>query len=194
MKSRRTVLNPQRRLAIACTGGVLLMAQACSSGATGGGACADSHACGGDPEGEWVVVDSCMVPYVRTASDEWCSRLVYDPISVKDGLVLGHEFLPLRSGTITYLPDHTYAGQFIFAGATTTYFPAACLKQHGVLAPTCENLATEIQTLANSVIPIIRNVICVDGDDGGCGCTYDTVTDRSLDDGVWRTSGNILTH
>ncbi|HXK17740.1 MAG TPA: hypothetical protein VNG33_08055 [Polyangiaceae bacterium] len=160
------------RAATAAVAFVALLSAACSSGAAGAGSCGKIAACGGDPTGTWSLVNSCMVPYVRTASAEWCSGLVYDPKEVRDGLFLGHEFLPLSSLTITYGADHNYSALFGWRGRETQYFPPACLKQHGVLAPSCSDLAAAIEDKTQTVLSNVSDVVCDPTTDGGCNCAY----------------------
>jgi hypothetical protein len=176
---------------------------------------------GGDPsnatpEGQtWKVDASCQVRYARTASPEWCSQLVYSERGVKDGLFLGQEFLPIvyvenpadptdrsRESTITYTRDPncgqncgTYSARLVFEGKTTTYFPAGCLDQH-MASPTCADLAAKIQTLADQAIPIVEMVECTPGQNAGdCSCSYLVTTSTlTVDVGLWRIEGGLLTH
>src|SRR4029079_4405355 len=64
--------------------------------------CAPLASTGGDPMGNWEVTASCQVPYARTASDDWCSRLVYDNSGVHDGLFLGQDFSPGTGRSLKY--------------------------------------------------------------------------------------------
>jgi hypothetical protein len=175
--------------------------------------CPSVASTGGDPTGDWEITASCQVPYGRTTVDDWCSRLVYNEQGVVDGLFLGTEFLPLKSGLIKYQPDPDakcgqgcgfYSAQFTFEGVTTTHFPRGCLSQH--IAPAdggCMDLEQKLRNLIDmSVLPTIsRNpnelLTCADEPDGsgGCACTY-TVSTASLaaDVGSWRMENNLLIH
>jgi hypothetical protein len=174
--------------------------------------CPAVESTGSNPVGTWVVTDSCQVPYARTATTDWCSQLVYyatmpkSPGTVKDGLFLGQEVIPIATdmgqSTVTYMdngscPNHdcgTYAAMLVFAGPTTTNFPLGCLKAH-TPNPTCGDLETQINALAMNVLPLIEDLHCVDDGNGGCNCAY-TVTTATIagDVGNWRIDNGLLVH
>jgi hypothetical protein len=194
----------------ASLGALALVAVGC-----GGGTYPINNSCpkiqgpqGGDPRGTWGVTSSCQVRYARTASDDLCSKLVYDTSGVKDGLILGNEFLPiLEPSTITFEtppgepcgPDGTcgtYRAQLIFAGLATTNFPMGCLTQNQA-HPTCADLQTKMEDLIDSsVIATVRqhSLSCVDAANGdGCDCKYlITTANLAPDVGAWRVDGNQL--
>jgi hypothetical protein len=170
--------------------------------------CAPVVSTGGDPTGNWEITGSCQVPYARTATDDWCSHLVYGTEHVVDGLILGQEFLPITSGSIKYGPDPDpshgcgpgcgiYEAELVFSGRTTTHFPLGCLKQH-TPDPTCDDLGAKVQTLVESnVLPTIQDVHCTaePDDPDSCACDYLVTTATiATDTGAWRVRNGLLVH
>jgi hypothetical protein len=158
---------------------------------------------GGDPTGKWTVKSSCQVPYARTATDDWCSKLVYDANGVHDGVFLGQEFLPITSGTVTYTKDDPTCGEncgsyeagLVFSGMTTTHFPLGCLKQH-TPDPTCDDLTNKVLAIGDAY-PTIQNFQCVPepDDPDSCACSYLVTTATiATDVGAWRVKDGLLIH
>jgi hypothetical protein len=204
--------RPRLTLAIAASLAATSTAGCNSSTQSVSNVCPVIESTGGTPVGTWVVTDSCQVPYMRTATPDWCSQLVYyenmpkSPGTVKDGLFLGQEFIPIATdmgqSTVTYMdngscPNHdcgTYSAMLVFAGPTTTNFPLGCLKAH-TPNPTCADLETQINALAINVLPLIEDLHCVDDGNEGCNCSY-TVTTATIapDVGNWRIDNGLLVH
>ena len=168
--------------------------------------CPTMQSTGGDPTGTWVVTDSCQVPYPRTGTTDWCSQLVYGDGIVKDGLVLGQNFIPVKLGgasTITYTADETmcpkhdcgtYSAVIVFEGPTTTKFPHGCLVQH-MANPSCSDLQTQINALAINTLPNVVDLTCKDDGSGGCNCSYTYTTGTVAGDvGFWRVQNGLLVH
>jgi hypothetical protein len=205
--------------------GLVLASLGCGAGTSSvSNVCPSFPSTGGDPLGDpaammttWTVSDSCQVPYPRTATADWCSQLVYGDGVVKDGLFLGQQFIPISTmngeSTVTYTadancPNHdcgTYSAMLVFSGPTTTNFPLGCLRQH-TPNPTCaptagalagSDLQTQIQMLAENVLPMIVGLTCVDDGNDGCNCSY-TVTTKTIapDVGSWRVEADthLLIH
>jgi hypothetical protein len=193
----------------ASLGALALVAVGCGGGTHSiNNSCPKIQSQGGDPRGRWGVTSSCQVPYARTASDDLCSKLVYDGSGVKDGLILGQEFLPiLAPSTIRFEtppgepcgPDGTcgtYNAQLVFSGMATTNFPMGCLAQHQA-HPTCADLEKKMEALIDtSVLATVRqhSLSCVDEANGdGCDCTYlITTANLAPDVGAWRLEGDQL--
>jgi hypothetical protein len=184
---------------------------ACSSGTSSvNNLCPAVDSTGGNPIGTWTVTDSCQVPYARTATPDWCSQLVYfatagkTPGTVKDGLFLGQEFIPIATdmgqSTVSYMdngscPNHdcgTYSAMLVFEGPTTTNFPLGCLKMH-TPNPTCDDLTTQINLLAMNVLPTIVDLKCAPAANESCDCSY-TVSTATIapDVGTWRIENGLL--
>ena len=155
--------------------GLLLSGLLCSGCGTGTSSVNDFCApiegpTGGSPLGKWNVDPAlaCQVPTARVSSGDWCSKLVYDDRGVKDGLVLGQDFLPIiydasdptKQSVIEYKVDPMcgqncgrYSAKLVFEGPSATDFPAGCLSQHEA-NPSCTDLGTKIQALVDAnVLP-----------------------------------------
>jgi hypothetical protein len=111
-------------------------------------------ACGGDPTGEWAVVDSCRDPaYVNPeavtyygqpqtmarqpppepTSSDWCSYLKYDPGMGIMQFTFPHDTLDIRTGPVTYSADGKYATKLLTTGSGSVALSASCLTRFAVL-------------------------------------------------------------
>jgi hypothetical protein len=111
-------------------------------------------ACGGDPSGQWTVVDSCRDPayqnpdpvtyYGQTenmarqpppepTSSDWCSYLLYDPAKGITQFTFPHDTLAIRTGHVSYQGLGTYAALLSTIGSGAVDISASCLTRFSVL-------------------------------------------------------------
>jgi hypothetical protein len=175
---------------------------------------AKSQPCGGDPTGQWMVVNGCRAstfaaPATPTyfgqvatmarqkppepVSGDWCSGLVWDALGLQR-VTLPYDTLSFATGELTYAADGTYHAALTSRGHGSVDFSAACLSRFGAM-PTCEALAMAVGG-ATSVDPSVTftDIACADDSAAGCMCKY-TVTAVSTPAGTWSAGpGGLLTH
>ncbi len=157
-------------------------------------------ACGGDPSGQWSVVDSCRDPayqnpeavtyYGQTqnmarqpppepTSSDWCSYLLYDPIKGITQFTFPHDTLGIRTGRVTYDGIGTYAALLSTIGSGAVDISASCLTRFSVLfqcapadpaAPTPGVRSVSDDLTAYSVALGSPEQNIACGDDGSGGC------------------------
>ena len=111
-------------------------------------------ACGGDPSGQWTVVDSCRDPAYQNpeavtyygqpsnmahqtppepTSSDWCSYLLYDPVKGITQFTFPHDTLAIRTGHVSYEGLGTYAALLSTIGSGAVDISASCLTRFSVL-------------------------------------------------------------
>ncbi len=173
-------------------------------------ACAESGpACGGDPSGNWVELDSCQDPALQDpatskrtyrnqpvvpagvappepTSTDWCADLAYMPGSIS--LNLPRDTPAVRGAYLTYTP---------IDGASSA--DADRRGTYGIFLTSSDNASIEISrsclqrfgysaTCADfgaafatfgTSLGGVKNTSCVDAGDGGCLCSYLSESDAA---------------
>ena len=110
-------------------------------------------ACGGDPSGMWVIMDSCRDPAYQSplaityydqaqnmarqpppepTSSDWCSYLLYDPVDGIEHFTFPFDTLPVAGGTVTYDANGVYAAKILTIGSGSVDISATCLSRFSV--------------------------------------------------------------
>jgi hypothetical protein len=165
-----------------------------------------SDPCGGDPSGDWSVVDSCRDPayqnpeavtyYDQTqtmarqpppepTSSDWCSYLKYDP---KDGITefsFPHDTLEISTGEVIY-DGPSYAVMLFLSGRGSVDISASCLTRFSVIfqcAPADANTPVGVRSVTDDLIVRSgklgapeQNIACANDGTGGCFCSYDIIS------------------
>jgi len=210
----------QRWLA-ASVGGLLLFGAACRPADV----CAEpADACGGDPVGQWTLVDSCQDPTLpdmaiakRTtrnqpvvtagqpppepASTDWCADLVYGPSGI-DFLNLPRDTPKLLGAYLSYAstdlsnPHATGSwGALVTTSDTTSIdFSRSCIERFGYSA-TCQQFGVDFATFGTT-LGGVKETSCGDDGSGGCLCRYTIEADAAGTNlsGAWAASGSTITH
>lgn len=178
--------------------------------------CAPANkACGGDPSGNWTVVDACQEasyvppqpltyygqpsnmarqPPPEATSSDWCSYLVYDPARGVTNFVFPADALTLVGGNVTYEMNGVFAALMNTTGGGSIDLSGSCLERFAA-APTCDELTTSLATFA-ATEPSFQNIACSDDGDGGCRCSYSInfLPSGGPLSGRWGSNGSLLTH
>jgi hypothetical protein len=177
-------------------------------------------ACGGDPSGQWTVIDGCREPTYtapqpltyygqpdttarqpppEATSSDWCSYLVYDPTRGITNFIFPYDTLFVsKGGAINYVSDGTFAVLLATKGNGHVDLSAACLTRFGqrFASPSrCEALTMDLMAFA-ATEPSYQDINCLDDGAEGCGCTYSIAFEPSGGplSGHWGSSGDLLTH
>jgi hypothetical protein len=204
------VSGPVAALRAIAAGIVLLFGAACAPTDK----CAnDGTPCGGNPTGDWTLIDSCQDPaYVPTtqrthlgqtidvartpppepASADWCADLKYGPSGIT-ALNLPRDTPKILGAYLRYGADNTY-GVFLASSATTSFeFSWSCLTRFGY-SSTCAQFG---EAFANYGANLggVKNTSCQNSENG-CRCTYTSESDAAGTNltGTWSANGSVISH
>jgi len=212
-------MNERWLAASVALGAVLLAGAACRPA----DACAaPGNACGGDPVGNWTLVDSCQDPTLpdmatakRTlrnqpvvtavqpppepASSDWCADLVYGPNGI-DFLNLPRNSPKLLGAYLSYQsPDPSHASgsysAFVTTRDTTSIdLSRSCIERFGYSA-TCDQFAVAFATFGTT-LGGVKETSCKDDGNGGCLCRYTVEADAAGANlsGQFAVDGSTITH
>src|SRR5262245_41775046 len=137
------------------------------------------NACGGDPSGNWKVVEACQEasyvppqpltyygqpsnmarqPPPEGTSSDWWSYLVYDPTRGVTNFLFPYDALTLVGGTVTYEMNGLYAALMNTTGTGSIDLSGSCLQRFAA-APTCDELTASLATFA-ATEPSFRDIAC----------------------------------
>ncbi|WP_437508054.1 hypothetical protein [Sorangium sp. So ce1099] len=157
----------------------LLALSACGDddGSTGGGACAEAQACGGDPTGSWTIEETCL------------DRSMFAEINANCGAeidVSGVEF----NGSAEFRPDGTYTTASTVTGPMKAVYPPPCLVFEDTTI-TCAQLDQSMQDLiAQGEAPYESAACAAAGQD--CVCNLILAESTTTGAGTWSVSGTSL--
>lgn len=173
----------------------------------------DGTACGGNPVGDWMVVNGCRDPIYQPplpltlldqpkgtareqppeqTSSDWCSYLKLAPTGGITSFQFPYDTLSIGGGVFNYKADGSYSARVVTAGPGAVDLSASCMQAFAA-APTCRELQTELTTFA-ATLGTVRDVYCQDGPDYGCHCTYNLIFTSSYNGSWSMASTGLMNH
>jgi hypothetical protein len=185
-------------------------------------ACAETGtACGGNPVGQWTMVDSCQDPSLQNlagakrtyrgqpivsagqlppepTSTDWCADLVYGANGI-DFLNLPRDPPKLLGARLNFQGDDptgtsgTWGALVTSSDTTSIEFSKTCMTRFGYSSG-CAEFGAAFAAFG-TILGGVKETTCTDGTNGGCLCTYTIEADAAGSNlsGKWKKAGNVLT-